>query len=134
MLSRKQTIKDFARDYFTRVNYVDVYGRNIGYDYSFILAEIKKQFPEARTSRRWLQDMAYIVNRNEKLPARRRSRRALAEGFAMAKLIDPRGLRYKSVRGAVKIKFPDHPSSIETLRLLEAKLRRKRFIIPVRAD
>jgi hypothetical protein len=126
----KMTIKKFAHDYFMRVSFIDIYGRNIGYDYDFILEEIKRTFPDARTSRRWLQDMAYILNRSARLPVRRRSRRTLAEDYAMSLLLRP--YLYGSVRDAVRKKFPEHGTSLRTLRSLEVRLRNRGFTIPPR--
>jgi hypothetical protein len=124
------TIKRFAHDYFMRVSFVDIYGRNIGYDYDFILAEIRATFPGARTSRRWLQDMAYVLNRSAKLPVRRRSRRALSEDFAMALLLRP--IRYVSICNAVRNKFPDHVQTLKSLRSLEGRLKNRGFVVPER--
>lgn len=131
----KMTIKQFAHDYFLKVSFVDIYGRNIGYDYSYILAKIKEQFPNARTSRRWLQDMAYIFNRTEKFPVRRRSRQALAEDYAMALLLKKNGPNtYSNIAGAVRRKFPDRRISHERLRSLEVWLRNKNYPIPSRSS
>jgi len=131
----KMTIKRFAHEYFVKVSFVDIYGRNIGYDYSTILAEIKKHFPHANTSRRWLQDMAYVLNRSERLPVRRRSRRALAQEYALSMLLRQRngaGLKYASIGAACRSKFPDQRTSVASLRKLEGHLRRLEFTVPTR--
>src|ERR1039458_5008895 len=70
---KKLTIKRFAHDYFQRVNYVDIYGRKVGFDYGFILAEIKQQFPAAKTSKTWLRRMAYEIKIDVRMPVRRHS-------------------------------------------------------------
>src|ERR1035437_2731333 len=50
---KKPTIKKLAHEYFVKVNFIDIYGRNIGYDYSFILdANKKKKTPAASPPRR----------------------------------------------------------------------------------
>jgi len=134
---RKQTIKDFAREYFTRINYVDIFGRGVGFDYEHILAEIKQQFPAARTSKRWLRMMAYELNGVVHMPARRRSRRALAEEYAMTVLLRTkrdgvRGMRYDHVGDAVRKKFPDQPLGAPEFRRLETRLRNLKFTVPDR--
>lgn len=129
----KPTIKEFAHDYFLRVNYVDIYGRNVGYDYDHILAEIKKQFPKSKTSRRWLRIMAYELNGSARMPVRRRSRRALAEGYAEVLLLRRSGGSvHRHVTEAVKKKFPDQHISAPELRRLEGHLRFLKFAIPPR--
>lgn len=129
----KLTIKKFAHDYFMRVSFVDIHGRNIGYDYDFILEEIKANFPGARTSRRLLQDMAYILNRSERLPVRRRSRRALSEEYAMSLLLRRSGRRvYSNIADDVKKKFHEHRPTKARLRSLEVRLRNRNFPIPPR--
>lgn len=130
---KRLTIKTFAHEYFTRVSFVDIYGRNIGYDYDFILHEIKRNFPGAKTSRRWLQNMAYVLNRSEKLPARRRSRRSLAEDFAMSLLIKPSRTSINGIRVDVRQKFSDQTVTISMLRSLEVRLRNRGFEIPLRS-
>lgn len=135
---RRQTIKDFARNYFTQVNYVDVFGRNIGFDYEHILAAIRAKFPNAKTSKRWLRMMAYELNGVVPMPARRRSRRALAEEFAMSLLVrrvrgsDTRGMRFDHIVRIVREKFPDQVLKASDLRRLESRLRGLGFYVPER--
>jgi hypothetical protein len=130
---KKPTIKKLAHEYFVKVSFVDIYGRNIGYDYNFILDRIKEQFPNARTSRRWVQDMAYILNRSEKLPVRRHSSRTTAEDYAKALLLKRSGRKaYSHITGAVKERFPDQHFSADHLRQLDRWLRNKGFTIPAR--
>jgi hypothetical protein len=126
------TIKDFAREYFLRVNFVDIYGRNVGYDYDFILAAIKEQFPKARTSKRWLRMMAYELTGTVRMPMRRRSRRALAESFAMSLLTKPTRLSLGGIRVDVKHRFPDQSVTYADLRKLERALRALNFTVPPR--
>lgn len=129
------TIKKFAHDYFMRTSFVDIYGRHIGFDYDFILQEIKAKFPGARTSRRWLQDMAYVLNRTERLPVRRRSRAALAEEFAKTLLLRRTGVKvYSEIARVVHNKFPDQRVLPRQLRALEVGLRNKGFPIPPRSE
>ncbi len=132
MRSRAQTIRAFAHEYFLRVNYVDVYGRNIGYDYEFILAEIKRAFPTARTSKIWLRRMAYELNGSTRMPVRRRSRKALAEGFAMSLLVKQSRLSLNGIRVDVKRKFPDQTVTLAEIKKLERHLVSTNFIVPSR--
>lgn len=132
---KRLTIKKFAHDYFMRVSFVDIYGRNIGYDYDLILDEIKTNFPGARTSRRWLQDMAYVLNRSAKLPVRRRSRRALSEDYAMSLLLRRGGVHvYRDVATTVQKKFPEHRPTPARLKSIEVWLRNKGYTIPPRPE
>lgn len=130
---KRLTIKMFARDYFQRVNYVDVYGRNVGFDYAFILEEIKKQFPTAKTSKTWLRRMAYEVKDTVRMPVRRYSRSALAEDYAKVLLLRRRGKRaYDGVSRAVKNKFPDQRVTFAKLHLLDLWLAHNGFTLPPR--
>jgi hypothetical protein len=128
---RKRTIKEFACDYFVKVNYIDVYGRNIGYDYEYILAKIKKQFPEAKTSKRWLRMMAYELNNTSRIPARRRSRRALAEGYAETLLLRS-AKTYSNITRTVHRKFDDQNIPSAELHRIEKSLLNRGFTVPVR--
>lgn len=132
---KKLTIKKFAHDYFMRVSFVDLHGRDIGYDYDFILAEIRRTFPGARTSRRWLQTMAYALNRDTRLPVRRRSRRALAEDYAMVMLMRRSGSNvYDHVTREVKKKFAEQHISADELRSLDARLKNQGRKLPPRPE
>jgi hypothetical protein len=129
------TIKSFANDYFTRVSFVDIHGRNIGYDYDHILNEIKIKFPKARTSRHWLQKMAYTLNREMRLPVRRRSRVALAEEYAKTLLLRRTDADvYSKVAYLVHKKFPDQRVPPSRLRSLEVGLCNHGFPIPPRPE
>lgn len=133
MPSRAATIKKFARDYFTRVNFIDVYGRRVGYDYEHILADLRKEFPHAKTSKRWLRMMAYELNGVVRMPMRRRSRRALAESYAEVLLLRRSGSTvYSHVTAEVKRKFPEQHFSAADLRRLESSLRYRKFPVPPR--
>ena len=133
--SARTTIKSFANEYFTRVSFVDIHGRKIGYDYDHILDEIKIKFPNARTSRHWLRKMAYTLNREMRLPVRRRSRAALAEEYAMSLLRRLSGRHvYKNVGSLVQEKFPGHRPNPTKLRSLDARLRNRGFKIPPRPE
>lgn len=132
-----RTIKQLAHDYFTRVNYVDIYGRNVGFDYDYILAEIKKEFPAAKTSKRWLRMMAYELNGSVRMPMRRRARRGLAEGYAMTLLLKTIrggviGSRLDNIVTAVRAKFPEQKFSLDDLRRLERHLKFQKFTVPPR--
>jgi hypothetical protein len=130
---KKLTIKKFAHEYFMKINFVDIYGRNIGHDYSFILDRIKEQFPDARTSRRLLQDMAYVLKRSERLPMRRLSRRTMAEDYAMALLLKRSGKRaHDGITTEIRKKFPGQHVYAERLRSLELRLKNRGFTIPPR--
>lgn len=128
------TIKEFAREYFLRVNFVNIYGRNVGYDYDYILAEIKKQFPTARTSKRWLRMMAYELTGTVRMPMRRRSRRGLAEAYAEVLLLRRGSGRHvhKNITQDVKQKFPEQRISAATLCHLERTLINRGFKVPPR--
>lgn len=130
--ARKPTIKTFAHDLLVKTNFVDIHGRAVGYDYDYILARIMEQFPEARTTRRLVQDMAYIFNRTERLPVRRRSRRALAEDYAAVLLLRPTRTFNSNVRDGVKRKFPDQTITVEELKVLGRKLSSRGFTVPRR--
>lgn len=133
----RKTIKEFACKMFVRVNYIDIDGRNVGYDYDYILAEVKKQFPNASTSKRWLRKMAYDLNGTVRMPVRRRSRYALARGYAMVLLLKAEngvGLSYHSIWHRVHRKFPDHTPGSSVLRSLEVQLRHREFVIPPRPE
>ena len=131
---KKLTIKKFANEQFVKVNFVDIYGRNIGHDYNFILDRIKEQFPDARTSRRLLWDMAGILNRSERLPMRRLSRRTMAEDYAMALILKRSGRGvYSNISREVRKKFPEQHVSLDRLRSLERWLRNRGFTIPPRS-
>ena len=133
MTSRASTIKKFAHDYFTRVHFIDIYGRNVGYDYEHILAELRKEFPRAKTSKRWLRKMAYELNGLVRMPMRRRSRRALAESYAEVLLLRRRGKSvYGGVTTEVKKQFPEQHLSAPDLRRLESSLRYRKFAVPPR--
>lgn len=132
MPSRAQTIRRFAREYFVRVNYVDIYGHNVGYDYEFILAEIKKQFPKARTSKRWLRMMAYEITGTVRMPMRRRSRTLLAKGYSMSLLIETPARSFRSMQGCISRKFPEHVPTVASLKRLERSLRALKFTVPPR--
>jgi hypothetical protein len=107
-----KTAKQYAQDLLTQINYVDVFGRNVGLDYQHILICLKKEFPKSNTSIKELQKTAYGMNaQGTRLPARRRSRRILARDFARSLLIqadaDDVGLSYLSIRSRVRVRFPE---------------------------
>lgn len=131
MPSRAHTIKEFARAFYVKVNFVDIHGRNIGYDYSFILAKIKEQFPNSKTSRDWVRKMASELNQHEKMPIRGRRNRGTAQSYAMTRLLRT-SARYDEIARSVREKFPDHVPSNDTLRRLERRLRNLKFIVPAR--
>ena len=116
-----------------KLSFVDVYGHAIGYDYDFILAEIKKKFPEAKTSKVWLRRMAYELNETVRMPARCRACRRLAESYAKVLLLRRSGPSvYRNVTKAVKEKFPERHFSAPELRQIERSLRNRGFTIPPR--
>lgn len=130
--AKKLTIKRFAHEYFQRVNYIDIYGRKVGFDYEFILAEIKQHFPSAKTSKTWLRRMAYEIKADVRMPVRRHSRRALAEGYAMSLLVKPSRHSIDGIRVDVKFKFPDQTITLARLRSLELWLVNNGFTVPPR--
>jgi len=110
---KKKTIKEWAHAYLLRVNYTDINGRGVGFDYGHILTKLKETFPHANTSHRWLLKMAYELNGVARLPVRRRSRKILARDFARSLLVEVdgqgNGLPYNTIRRRVKARFPDLP-------------------------
>jgi hypothetical protein len=128
------TIKEFAKGYFVKTNFTDIHGRNIGYDYSYILEKIKEQFPNSKTSRDWVRKMASELNLHTKMPIRGRRNRGTAHAYAMSLLLKRGGPHaHRNVATAVKTKFPEHSPSAATLRRLERRLRYLNFTIPPRA-
>lgn len=115
------TIKEFAKGYFTKTNFVDIHGRHIGYDYSYILEKIKAEFPNSKTSRDWVRKMASELNQHTKLPIRGRNNRGTAWAYAMALLLEERTIR--NVQTNVKKKFPDYMPSRPLLRQMEKRLK-----------
>lgn len=128
----RNTIKEFAHAFFVRVNYIDIYGRNVGYDYNYILTKLKEKFPGAKTSRRWLQMMAYELNGSVRFPVRRRSRTILARDYAKTLLLKPEGLPYGCIVDRVYRKFPEHVPGLVELGKMEMQLRRQKFPVPER--
>jgi len=135
MLPRAQTIKDFARDYFVKVSFTDISGRNIGYDYTFIFEKIKAQFPASRTSRDWVRKMASELNQHEKLPVRGRLNKPSRNSYAMSLLVSsPETDTYLKIKNAVRRKFPKFAFDIRELLRLERKLVRLGYNPPRRPD
>jgi hypothetical protein len=133
MPSRVLTIKEFARDYYMKVNFVDIHGRNIGYDYSYIFAKVKARFPNSRTSRDWVRKMASELNAYEKLPIRGRLSKVTAQAYAMTLLLRRSGkYAHKSIAKSVKKNFPTRPVNLATLRSLDQRLRNLGFTVPPR--
>lgn len=129
----RPTIKQFAHEYFTRVNFVNVYGRNVGFDYDFILEEIHRTFPAARTSKTWLRLMAYEIAGTVRMPMRRRTRRGLAEDFAMSLLVRRAGKHaHHDVVKLTHKKFPDQKLTNRDMRRLDVRLRSLKFTVPPR--
>lgn len=113
-----RTIKDWARNALSEVNYVDIWGRRVGFDYIHVLTQLKKAFPNSHTSMVWLRKMAYEFNTTMRMPVRRRSRRILAREYAKALLImtahgSDRGYALREIGRLVKKKFPDQPTPNE---------------------
>ncbi len=132
--AEKQNIRKFARGLFLAVNFTDIYGRHIGYDYSFILAKIKEKFPEAKTSRDGVRKMASDLNQTEKLPVRGRDNKGYAHAYAMVLLLRRSGRNVHSdVRTEVKRKFPSNVPDAATLRRLDDWLRHSKFTLPSRS-
>lgn len=133
MPPRALTIKKFANEQFVKVNFVDIYGRNIGHDYNFILDKIKEQFPNARTSRHWVRCMASELNTHEKLPIRGRLSNVTAQAYAMTLLLRRSGkYAHKGIVRSVKRGFPTRPVNLATLRSLDQRLRNLGFAVPPR--
>ncbi len=140
---RTKTIKDWAHEQLLRVNYTDINGRGVGFDYTHILVKLKQTFPNANTSHRWLLKMAYELNGTARLPVRRRSRKILARDFARVLLVQRDeagvGLSYQTIRKRVKARFPDQPimsvcqiRSIEGQSLRAGHFARAKAVLPKR--
>jgi hypothetical protein len=115
------------------VNFTDIYGRKIGYDYTFILEKIKAQFPASRTSRDWVRKMASELNQREKMPVRGRLNKISRNAYAMSLLVSkPADVTYLRVRNAVCRKFPQFAFTVNDLRRLERKLVKLGFAPPER--
>jgi hypothetical protein len=133
-----RTIKECAQDYLMRTHYVDAYGRNVGFDYKYILKRLKTHFPKANTSHKWLCEMAYDLNRsaNRRLPVRHRSLRILARGYMRSLLIerdkDGIGLSYDIIIKRVRSRYPLTPKlSIAQMR---GHLTRAKVNLPPRPE
>lgn len=125
---KEQTIKEFAREFYLKTSFVDIHGRSIGYDYSFILAKIKARFPNSRTSRDWVRKMASELNQHEKLPVRGRINKPSRNAYAMALLVrSPETHTYLKIKNSVLRKFPKFRFDLREFRWLERKLFRLGF-------
>lgn len=133
-----RTVKQYAQELLVRVNYVDAFNRNVGFDYRYILVMLKKEFPRSNTTIKELQKIAYSMNgTNVRLPVRRRSRRILARDFARALLIatdeSGQGLSYQVIASRVKARFPDtHKLSVCQVRSTAGHLSRAGKALPNR--
>jgi hypothetical protein len=133
----RRSIRKLAHELLLAVDYTDVYGRNIGLEYSAILAKIRDHFPNSRTSRDSLRKLRYEIDGSIRVPARLRTTRAAAQGYAAVRLLATRrgselGTSYSSVRAAVRRKFPDQNFLTAELKLIEKNLVRSGFTVPPR--
>lgn len=122
-MSRRGTIKEYAEELLCHVSFVDIYGRDIGYDYVHILAMIRKRFPKSSATRAGgnfgrggftKAALRYIrAQMTCRLPARLRSRRRMAREYTRVLLTHKNaagvGLTFLSVRRRVRVKFPEQP-------------------------
>lgn len=139
MKSKYKTVKQYAQELLLRVNYVDAFGRNVGFDYLYILALLKKEFPGSNTTIKELQKVAYSTrdSTDGRLPVRRRSRKILARDFARSLLLlkddDGNGLSYQAIARRVKLRFPDTPKlSVCQVRSTAGHLSRAGKALPPR--
>lgn len=130
----KKTIKAFAIEQITRTLFVDCYGRNVGLDYQTILAEIRREFPKARTTMRALRRILDDMDRSTiRLPVRRRSRKIMAEEYIRSLLLKP--VSYTYIRDKLYLTFGDTPAEVRNpyhIRQLERQLMRDGFKVPAR--
>lgn len=117
------------------VSFVDIHGRNVGYDYKAITQTIKKEFPTSRVSVKALKDWyAYnMQGQGKRLPVRRKSRKVLARDYTRILLLqneDALGLSLRVIKRRVKTKFPEVPSL--SLGHVEAYLIRRGYSVPFR--
>lgn len=109
---RTGTIREYARELLLRVSFVDVFGRNVGYDYQYILSLIKKAFPRSNTTPRLLWwEAAELRSEGIRIPARRTSRRVAARDYTRALLMVSEstgyGLSNSAIRNKVRARFPE---------------------------
>lgn len=127
MAKAYKTIKQCAQDLLLRINYVDIDGRNVGFDYRYILDEIKVHFPTSRTSRKELQKIAYAMNADGlRLPARKRSRAIMAREYAQALAVKGLVAYYPSLRRKVLARFPGCGDALPTERGLNTYVDHRR--------
>lgn len=132
---RFKTIKEYAVFLLVKTDFVDCYGRNIGFDYETILAKIKREFPHARTTKRALRYVLYGIDRKVRLPARHRSRKILAREFARALLLEINesgvGHSFETIRLRTRAKFRSAPTiSIRTLKSFTDTLAKEKIKLP----
>lgn len=130
---KRNTIREYATHLLYTVDFHDCYGRAFGLDYPTILAKVKDQFPESRTSMRALRRIVDDLDRNRHLPARRRSRRVLAIDYIRVQLLTPRSLI--RIRRMVGDKFPDIPAETRSQAAIRQQgvwLQREGFEVPKR--
>lgn len=132
-MSRYKTIKEYAQLLLVKVDFVDAYGRNIGYDYERILEKIKLEFPRARTTKRALRHILYYgLDRSVRLPARLRSRKVLAREYAkmlLTKSEDGVGFSHKNIQDRAYSKFKA-VATLAAIRRAEVSLRNQRIALP----
>lgn len=128
------TVTKAAEGHLGECSYIDVYGRPVGLTYKIILARLRKEFPEARTSLGSLRKIAYALNASkQRMPVRRRSPKILARDYARALLLNPRGIPYQTISKMVLGKFSEYPY-IQTRQLLSLSnhLAHNGFAVPKR--
>jgi hypothetical protein len=109
--ARRPGVKEYATTLLLTVNYVDIYGRNVGLDYATILSRIKAKFPMSSLTLKELQKTAYTLNGSgTRLPARRRSRKILARDFIRSRLIA--GDTFDKIKSMTRYRFPGVPMPV----------------------
>lgn len=133
---RFKTIKDYAVFLLVKTDFVDCYGRNIGHDYDTILAKIRREFPQARTTKRALRYVLYGIDQKVRLPARHRSRKILARVYARALLLEVDGssglgLSFDTIRKRTRAKFRGAPDlTVRTLKSFVETLIKDKIKVP----
>lgn len=140
MAKRHGTIREYASKLLRHVDFIDIYGRKIGYSYSHILALINERFPQSSGAggNRGRKGFTYRALRDARdamvgpRPARLISRRRLAREYTRSALLftrdDQTGLSFQTIRKRIRAKFPEQ--QLLSLTHVERGLIRQGFNVP----
>jgi hypothetical protein len=121
-----------------RTSYVDIYSRNVGFDYHFILRKLNEVFPGSKTTLKELQKLAYFMNGSGlRLPVRRRSLRVLSRDYVRVLLTwrdkNGSGFSYQRISYQARQKFPGAAEfTLRQIRSTAGQLTRKGIELPNR--